>query len=111
MKKTIKISISIVCVLMLALSMVSCASMAKFENNLGDDYKIEHYNNNEIKSFATAFALNPDDYGVEAMFEGTNKTTGCGIMIIQCASPAAAKQLVADSDDIVEILAYLYPSK
>lgn len=110
MKRTIKISVSIVCILMLALSLVACASMAKFEKNLGSDYKIKTYTDTEIKALAITFNLNPDDYGLKAVKEATNKETGCSVMIFECKSSSAAKKLVADSTDIVKMLESLYPS-
>ena len=105
MKKIIS-SMLLLCTLMLCLA--SCASLKSYEKNLGDDYKLNDYDEDEIEDLAEKFDIDANDYGISAIVEAKDKDNGYYAYIIQCKSSKKAEELVEDLDDIVKLMNKYY---
>ena len=88
----------------LTFCLASCSSLKSYENNLGDDYKIDHYDEDEIEELAEEFDIDADDYGIIAIIEAKDKDKGYYAYIIQCESSKKAEELVDDLEDIVKLM-------
>ncbi len=86
--------------LTLTISLASCTSMESYEKNLGDDYKVDIYDEDEIEALAEIFGIDADDYGISSIMEAKDKYNG--YYIFQCKSSKEAKQLVDYLDVIVK---------
>lgn len=105
MKKFISL---ILLTLTLAITLTSCSSMKSYEKNLGDDYKVDIYDEDEIEELAETFDIDTDDYGISAVMEAEDRDKGYYAYIIQCKSNKMAKELVDDLDDIVKAMNKYY---
>ena len=105
MKKIIS-SMLLLCTLMLCLA--SCASLKSYEKNLGDDYKLNNYDEDEIEDLAEDFDIDANDYGISAIVEAKDKDNKYYAYIIQCKSSKKAEELVEDLDDIVKLMDKYY---
>ena len=94
--------------LTLTISLASCSSMKSYEKNLGDDYKVDIYDEDEIEELAETFDIDADDYGISSIMEAEDKDNGYYAYIIQCKSSKEAEQLVDDLDDIVKTMDKYY---
>ena len=92
----------------LTLCLASCASLKSYEKNLGDDYKLNTYDEDEIEDLAEEFDIDADDYGISAIVEAKDKDKGYYAYIIQCKSSKKAEELVDDLDDIVKLMNKYY---
>ena len=99
MKKFISL---VLLTLTLAITLTSCSSMKSYEKNLGDDYKVDIHDEDEIEELAETFDLDADDYGISAIMEAEDRDKGYYAYIIQCKSNKMAEELVDDLDDIVK---------
>ena len=105
MKKIISLML-LLCTLTLCLA--ACASLKSYEKNLGDDYKLNTYDEDEIEDLAEGFSIDADDYGISAIVQAKDKDKGYYAYIIQCKSSKKAEELVADLDDIVKLMNKYY---
>ena len=105
MKKFISL---ILLTLTLAITLTSCSSMKSYEKNLGDDYKVDIYDEDEIEELAETFDIDTDDYGISAVMEAEDRDKGYYAYIIQCKSNKMAEELVDDLDDIVKAMNKYY---
>ena len=105
MKKIISLML-LLCTLTLCLA--SCASLKSYEKNLGDDYKLNTYDEDEIEDLAEEFDIDADDYGISAIVEAKDKDKVYYAYIIQCKSSKKAEELVDDLDDIVKLMNKYY---
>ena len=84
----------IICILLLfcfvTICFTSCTSLESCEKNLGKDYEIDIYDEDEIESFVEKFN---DDYGISAIMEVKNEDKGYNTYIIQCESSKKAEEL------------------
>ena len=94
--------------LTLTISLASCSSMESYEKNLGDDYKVDIYDEDEIEELAETFDIDADDYGISSIMEAKDKKKGYHAYIIQCKSSKEAEELVDDLDDIVKAMDKYY---
>ena len=94
--------------LTLAITLTSCSSMKSYEKNLGDDYKVDIYDEDEIEELAETFDIDTDDYGISAVMEAEDRDKGYYAYIIQCKSNKMAEELVDDLDDIVKAMNKYY---
>ena len=97
MKKIIALML-IVCTF--ALCLVSCASMDKYEDNLGKDYDVENLKKDEIE----VFDLDIDDYDIEDALMGESEKGNDAIYILECKSSSKAKKLEKDAKDAIKEL-------
>ena len=103
-KKMKKIISFLLIICTLALCFTSCASLKSYEKNLGKGYKTSELDEDEIEDLADTFDIDMDDYGVKAVIEAKDKKDGYSAYIIQCKSSKAAKELVDDLDDTLELM-------
>ncbi|MBQ9784104.1 MAG: hypothetical protein IJW29_01250 [Clostridia bacterium] len=104
--------LALLAVLVLMLSFSACRNMDYYEDNLKEnDYKIETFSNSELEEFASYFELDPDDYNIEEAFAATNRDSGIIVYVMECGSAKDAKNLVEDSDVIIDFLEEVYSSK
>ena len=94
--------------LTLTISLASCSSMKSYEKNLGDDYKVDVYDEDEIEELVETFDIDADDYGISSIMEAEDKDNGYYAYIIQCKSSKKAEELVDDLDDIVKTMDKYY---
>ena len=87
-----------------ALCLVSCASMDKYEDNLGKDYDVENLKKDEIEDLADAFDLDIDDYDIEDALMAESEKGDDGLYIFECKSSSKAKKLEEDMKDAMDEL-------
>ena len=88
----------IICILLLfcfvTICFTSCTSLESCEKNLGKDYEIDIYDEDEIENFVKKFN---DDYEISAIMEVKNKDKDknkeYSTYIIQCGSSKKAEEL------------------
>ena len=97
--------------LCICLGLCACASMDKFEENLGSKYKIEKLDDDDLEDYAELLDLDVDDYNVIDAMEATHKKSGIGVMILECGSASDAEELAEDGEVMVELLESYYSSK
>jgi len=90
-----------------ALCLVSCASLDKYEDNLGKDYEVNSLNDEEIEELIEELnegdiELDPDDYDIEDGFFGDDDDNQ--IYVFECKSSSKAKKLSKDLKDAFEEL-------
>ena len=85
-----------------ALCLVSCASMDKYEDNLGTKYEVEKLKKSEIKELAEDFDLDDDDYDIENALIAEHKNNGYTVCIFECKSSSKAKELEKDLEDVMD---------
>ena len=103
-----KIICLILLTLTLAITLTSCSSMKSYERNLGDGYKVEMYDEDEIEELAETFDIDADDYGISSIMEAEDRDKGYYAYIIKCKSKKMAEELVDDLDDIVKAMNNYY---
>jgi len=87
-----------------ALCLVSCASLDKYEDNLGKDYDVENLKKDEIEDLADAFDLDIDDYDIEDALMAESEKGDDGLYIFECKSSSKAKKLEKDMKDAMDEL-------
>ena len=90
-----------------ALCLVSCASLDKYEDNLGKDYEVNSLSDEEIEELIEELnegdiELDPDDYDIEDGFFGYDDDNL--IYVFECKSSSKAKKLSKDLKDAFEEL-------
>ena len=103
-----KIIVLLLLTLTLTIRLASCSSMKSYEKNLGDDYKVDIYDEDEIEELAEIFDIDADDYGISSIMEAEDRDKGYYAYIIQCKSNKMAEELVDDLDDIVKAMNKYY---
>ena len=92
---------AIILVLMLALSLTSCAQLDSYKKNLGDEYEIEMLTSKEIDELLHNLSVEADDYIIVDIMLATNDL-GQLAYFIECESSDEAKKLTRDTEDAVE---------
>lgn len=108
---TKRILATMVLVIMLALSLTSCASLDSYKRNLGDDYETELLTPGEIDDLADSFDVDADDYGIADIMHAEEKDGGYYAYFIECGSGSDAEDLAKDIEDTVEIMDRFYSFK
>ena len=108
---TKRILATMVLVIMLALSLTSCASLDSYKRNLGDDYETELLSTKEIEELADELDIDADDYGIVDIMSAEEKDSGYYAYFIECGSASEAEDLAKDLEDYVEILDDYYSFK
>ena len=108
---TKRILATMVLVIMLALSLTSCASLDSYKRNLGDDYETELLSTKEIEELADTFDIDADDYGIVDIMRAEDEDKGYYAYFVQCGSASEAKELAEDLEYYIEILDGYYSFK
>ena len=82
-----------------ALCLVSCASLDKYEDNLGKDYEIGKIKKAGINELADELDLDADDYDIESALMAEHKDKDYELYIFECKSSSKAKKFAKDIED------------
>ena len=108
---TKRILATMVLVIMLALSLTSCASLESYKRNLGDDYDTELLSTKEIEELADTFDIDADDYGIVDIMRAEEEDGGYYAYFVECGSASEAEELAEDLEYYIEILDGYYSFK
>ena len=105
MKKTIALLIIIIT---LTFVFASCASLDSYKDNLGEDYKTELYDKDEIEDLADRFDIDEEDYEISAVMYAKDRDKGYYAYFIECGSSVEAAELVKELEDVVDLMDSVY---
>lgn len=89
--------------LVLIFAMTSCIGMSKYEKRLEDDYTVKFLDEDEFDEMFDIFELDADDYGIEkVLIAGNKKSEAEFILVVECDSKKAAKDLYGDFKFIID---------
>lgn len=97
MKKGIKFNncfLVIVCVFVLMISITSCQSIERYEENLGPLFYIKYLDESGIEAYSSRYQCPFDAYGVESGFMA--RRNGNELLVLECDSESSAKELAKD---------------
>ena len=104
MKKIISLILIAATLLLLCVTLASCASLESYKDTLKEEgYKVKIYDDeDDIEDWADAYDVDADDYDVKQILDATHKKKGYWLVIVECGSSSKAEDLLDDLDDVIE---------